>query len=372
MKTFAAAIIAASASAFDAMAVPDFVAGFMYGMTGDNHLAEIEACYQGGEQIVSDSQTAIADFETGNWFQGIKDAGTVWNEVGSAMTTCEGMDDDVAAIEAWAKIFTEPTTLASTVAKHWLFHGSQIKADLAKEEADWSAGSYFDAGKDTADALTLAVGPITPTESVNLSIKPELQFIEGLVVGLVGDNNLTEISTCVTDAEGVVTDVEALVADLKSGSHIKAVMAAKKLVGEFPTALTACEGMGDDLKAIESWATIFASPKTLVETVSKHMIRHHTEIMDDVHMVESDWAQQQYFASGKAAADLLTVAVGPIEAPANNLELDLLMLPELAAGFVYGMVGDNHLTEMESCYQGVSPLWNYLDAALKDLSLIHI
>ena len=45
MKTFAAAAIAASASAFDAMAVPDFIAGFMYGMTGDNHLAEIEACY---------------------------------------------------------------------------------------------------------------------------------------------------------------------------------------------------------------------------------------------------------------------------------------------------------------------------------------
>ena len=29
----------------DAMTVPDFVAGFVYGMTGDNHLTEIEACY---------------------------------------------------------------------------------------------------------------------------------------------------------------------------------------------------------------------------------------------------------------------------------------------------------------------------------------
>lgn len=26
----------------------DFLAGFMYGMTGDNNLTEIEACYQGG------------------------------------------------------------------------------------------------------------------------------------------------------------------------------------------------------------------------------------------------------------------------------------------------------------------------------------
>lgn len=49
MRTFAAAAIAASASAFDAMAVPDWIAGFMYGMTGDNNLTEIEACFQGGE-----------------------------------------------------------------------------------------------------------------------------------------------------------------------------------------------------------------------------------------------------------------------------------------------------------------------------------
>ena len=54
-----------------ALAIPDFVAGFVYGLTGDNNLTEIEACYQGGEQIVTDSQTAIADFKAGNYFKGI-------------------------------------------------------------------------------------------------------------------------------------------------------------------------------------------------------------------------------------------------------------------------------------------------------------
>jgi len=201
---------------------------------------------------------------------------------------------------------------------------------------------------------------------------PELEFVGGLLEGLVSDNHLTEIQTCVTDSESVVNDVEALVADLKAGKKIKAAMVAKKLVGEFPAALSACEGMGDDLKAIENWAKIFASPETLAETVAKHMIRHHDEIMTDVHTVESDWNQKQYYASGKAAADLLTVAVGPIEAPANNLDMPLQAMPELAAGFLYGMVGDNHLTEMEACYSGVSPLWSYLEAALKDLEAFHI
>ena len=71
MKTFAAAAIAASATAFDAVSVPEFIAGFMFGMTGDNNLAEIEACYQGGEQIVTDSQKAIADFKSGSYFTAI-------------------------------------------------------------------------------------------------------------------------------------------------------------------------------------------------------------------------------------------------------------------------------------------------------------
>ena len=163
---------------------------------------------------------------------------------------------------------------------------------------------------------------------------------------------MVEITTCVTDGEGVLDDVEALVADLKAGKMIKSAMAAKKLVGEFPATLTACEGMGTDLVAIEAWAKIFASPSTLVETVTKHMIRHHTEIMTDVHLVETDWAATEYYASGKAAADLLTVAVGPIQVPSESEELgmDLQALPDLAAGFVYGMVGDNHLTEMVACY----------------------
>ena len=371
MKTFAAAVVAATAHA-DVMAVPDFIAGFMYGMTGDNHLAEIEACYQGGEQIVTDSQVAIADFESGNYFKGIQDAGKAWNEVSSAMTTCQGMDDDVAAIEAWAQIFTHPTELSKTVAKHWLMHGSQIKADIAKEETDWSAGNYFDAGKDTAAALTLAVGPIS-NSIPNMPLDAPLLFVGGLLEGMVGDNHLTEISTCFTDGEATVTDVEALVKAIEAGHYVRAAEDAKKTISAFSTALTACEAMGDDLKAVEQWATIFTSKTDLISTVTKHMIFHKSEILGDISTIKTDWAGAEYFQAGKATADLLTVAIGPIEAPATEeVGLDIMMLPDLAAGFVYGMVGANHLEEIEACYTGVSPLWTDLEAALKDLEAFHI
>lgn len=371
MRTFAAAaVIAASASAFDVMAVPDFVAGFMYALTGDNNLTEIEACFQGGEQIVTDAQTAIADFEAGNYFKGIKDAGTAWNEVGSAMTTCQGMDDDIAAIEAWAQIFTEPATLSKTVAKHWLFHGDEIKADLAKEQADWSAGNYFDAGKDTADALVLAVGPV-PTASANMPLDAPILFLGGVLEGLVQDNHLTAIATCATDAEGVVDEVEGLVSAIEKGNWFFAAEKARKVIKDVPLALTDCKAMGSDLTALEQWAAIFTDPSALVADVTKHFLLHRKEIEADIGTVKTDWAAAEYFNAGKATADLLTVAVGPVQTP-DNLDFSLLALPELAAGFVYGMVGDNHLTEMEACYQGTSPLFTYLETALTDLEHFQI
>ncbi len=373
MKTFAAAAaVAASASAFDAMAVPDFVAGFIYGMTGDNHLTEIEACYQGGQQVVTDAQTAVADFKNGDWFKGIKDAGTAWNEIGSAMTTCSGMDDDIAAIEAWANIFTQPVELSETVAKRWLLHGRQIKKDIAKEEADWAAGDYFDAGVDTALALTLAVGPIEPVNEANMPLEAPVLFLGGMLEGLVSENHLSEISTCAVDAESTVVEVEDLVGDVLAGHWFRAAEKAKSTVSSFKTSLAACESMGDDFTALESWASIFLHPSTLIATVTKHMLFHRKDIMSDVNDIKYDWNAGEYYASGKATADLLYYAVGPVEAPAGEENFGIMTIPDLAAGFIYGMVGDNNLAEMEACYQGSADLWQYLSAALTDLEGFHI
>ena len=207
------------------------------------------------------------------------------------MTTCQGMDDDIAAIENWAKIFTEPTTLAETVAKHWLFHGSQIKKDIAQEEADWSAGNYFEAGQDTAAALTLAVGPIQSTEEIaNINLKPEEEFIAGLLMGFIGDNHLSEIQACVTDAEKIFDDVEKTVKDVSSGSWSSAAGDVKDIAHMIPTMFNSegdCTNMLKDVQAIKKWAD--RSWWVWVEDVAKDMLFHHTEIENDAKAIVSDW-----------------------------------------------------------------------------------
>ena len=209
----------------DAMTVPDFVAGFVYGMTGDNHLTEIEACYQGSTEVVDDVQKAVSKIESGSYITGFAEVGKIIHEFPATLTTCKNMDDDIAAIESWATIFTEPKELAETVSKNWLLHRKTIKADLSKENSDWAAGSYFDAGVDTAMALTEAVGPITtPTnDAENVDILSVPEFVAGFLYGITGDLKLTEVEACYQGAQSLEPFIQKMIADVKQFKMLKAV-----------------------------------------------------------------------------------------------------------------------------------------------------
>lgn len=56
----------------DPLAVPDFVAGLIYGFTGDNDLEEIESCYNGGIQVQTDAENLLADLKNMDVVQAYK------------------------------------------------------------------------------------------------------------------------------------------------------------------------------------------------------------------------------------------------------------------------------------------------------------
>ena len=282
------------------------------------------------------------------------------------------MDEDFASIEAWAKIFTQPATLSKTVAKNWLLHGRKIKADIKQEETDWSSGDYFQAGKDTADALQLAVGPMKADVVKGINVKAPVEFVGGLLEGLISENHLDEIQTCVTDSEGLVSNIEELVQDIEAKNLIKAGKLVKTIKDQIPAMLGDCKTMGDEMKALEKWATAFEHPKNIGEEFAKAMLLHHKKLTQDISDVKTDWAAQQYYASGKAAADILYTVIGPVPQPAYTYKMDWMAGPDLAAGFLYGMVGDSDLVEVKKCYTSTQPLYKDLTAALGDLEHFHL
>ena len=146
-----------------AMAIPDFVAGFVYGMTGDNNLDEIQKCFQGGELVAEEVEIGISDIKKGgvdNDIQaGIQFAMAV-TQMPAALKTCENMDENIAVIEDWASVFENPKELAKKLAMHYAMHHAKIQDDIKTLETDWDSQDYFKAGQDLADISVLALGPI--------------------------------------------------------------------------------------------------------------------------------------------------------------------------------------------------------------------
>ena len=116
--------------------------------------------------------------------------------------------------------------------------------------------------------------------------------------------------------------VKEAIADLKHGGtdyEIQGILEIALAALEIPIALHTCKSMQDDLNAIGSWASIFEDVTKLSATVTKHFLLHKKLIMADISTFKSDWADADYFMAGVDAADLLTIAVGPIEStPAVN------------------------------------------------------
>lgn len=148
-------------------AIPDFVAGFIYGFTGDNQLDNIEGCFDGSTGIYINVREGIDN---------IHEDGATWvdyteaaiNFGGAALllpdslSHCKHLGKDISEIEDWAQIFMPEnrTQLIKTLTRNWAFHRKAIDADLVAVKTDWINEDYFDAGVAAADGLTIATGGV--------------------------------------------------------------------------------------------------------------------------------------------------------------------------------------------------------------------
>lgn len=229
------------------------------------------------------------------------------------------MDEDIAAIEAWAQIFKSKTEIIATVTKHMIFHKSEILGDLNDVKVDWSATEYYKSGKAAADLITVAIGPVQAIAAeeqqnivgLDLLMLPELAA--GFLYGMVGDNHLAEFEGCYTGVSPLWTYLEAAVKDVEAFHILGAIKEFEKFVYHFQADAAHCLTMSDDIAAVEAWAQIFKSPKTLVSTVTKHYLIHKKNVTADITAIKADYGAKSFFSTGKDAADLLTVLVGPVE-----------------------------------------------------------
>lgn len=131
-------------------------------MTKDNNLTEIESCVSMVEadapEMKMELVAAINDFKFGGWdhiVQGVLELLLVGLQVPQVLHVCKNIQDDVSAIEAWAKNFSDLKNLSATLTKHYLFHKKQVDADVTILKADAAEQKWFATGEEAAVIATL-------------------------------------------------------------------------------------------------------------------------------------------------------------------------------------------------------------------------
>ena len=367
------------------MAIPDFVAGLLYGITTENHLTEIEQCWTAGTPIEKDFMVGIADMHHGGWdfeIQAILEFGLAALNIPIALKTCEHMGPDIKAIESWATIFEDKTKLMATITKRYALHRKAIKADIASCKEEWAAGEYYKTGVTAADLLYLAVGPIPAPAAepqshkdlpnpVGMPVVAPYEFAAGFVKGFLVDNNLTAIETCAHEDATSAKYVEKAMAALIEGDVIRAVSYLVDFAKTVPTDIGDCLDAKAEVAAIQDWATIFDNKAILTAKATTNYALHKRAVKNDRATMEADWAAKDFFQAGYVGADICRILLGPVVVPtaANELAFpsDPIAVPDFVAGFIYGMTGDNDLTEIEACWNGNVEMYGEIQKAIGDL-----
>ena len=136
--------------------VPDFTAGLIMGFTGNDHRDVLEGCMKDTEPLAKDIKTSLGDLLHFHLFKVVGDLGNFMWLLPDAVEECEklgSMDEDMGTMLQWASLLKDPVHVTKVAAKHWTFHGVEIKADMDKTQTDFKSADYYNAGLDTAHVL---------------------------------------------------------------------------------------------------------------------------------------------------------------------------------------------------------------------------
>ena len=142
-----------------------------------------------------------------------------------------------------------------------------------------------------------------------------VQFVTGLLDGLVQDNDFDKIKPCLTDAEGIEVELNEAVEDFKKKDImdiIKGVSVMGKIISTVDVDLQDCQGMKPDIKRIEVWSAIFKDPIALFKKAFGNTIMNISKIHTDIGDIITDAGTAKLHDMGEKIADILVLQLGPI------------------------------------------------------------
>jgi len=205
-------------------------------------------------------------------------------------------------------------------------------------------------------------------------LRDSVQFLGGFFDQIAMDNNMDELMVCTNEAQDEVALAFTVIDELNAGKKVKAAADMARFQQNLQVVINDCMSMQDDILRLKAWTSIFSDQTELVSTITKNILKKPIKVTNDIKATEADWSSGNYNQSGADFAKLMEIGLGPIPTMMGELMpmIDLLSVPEFLAGFMEGMVGESDLTEIESCYSGVTPLVHYAQSAISDVLHLQI
>lgn len=172
---------------------------------------------------------------------------------------------------------------------------------------------------------------------------PEVaQIIEGILVGALNAEGLSNIENCIKDSRIVFDDVEEAVQDFEKKTAAGSTAGLAKVgdaVMEIKTMMSVCPGVEVDVQKLEKMAKIFKNPKTFAYHVGKDLLVDGVQIYGDINKGVEAYKAQEYEQFGEDIGDALALLIlgAPTEAydMATDESIEAIPVEPKSWDFVY-------------------------------------
>jgi hypothetical protein len=150
------------------------------------------------------------------------------------------------------------------------------------------------------------------------------QIVDGILRGALDAENLTDISTCITDMDKVFSQTEQAVKDFSAGGASNILAGLKEIGGVLQTVdvdMKDCSKAKEDWPRLEALAKVFESPKEFAYHVGKDIMVNGKDIFHEIEASITDYKAEQWeqfgLDVGTAAAKTI---LGDDEEPEDDIE----------------------------------------------------
>ena len=196
--------------------------GILKGALDAEGFSDIEHCIQDGEKLVQDAEAAYKDFSkhsVSDIINGLKEVADAVRVIKAGMKDCSSMKADWAKLDAMAKNFESPTSLAWHIARDLVVNGKDIYREISTAIGDYKSQDWLGFGTNVgmAAAKTL-LGEEQPTELSALSKTEEQIMLAQATMGFGNEFgakfDMWHLLVCIQDEDealmGVTIAVEAV------------------------------------------------------------------------------------------------------------------------------------------------------------------